>query len=147
MGQEGTEGSGTGLIHIVDFSVHFARIYEQAAANDVDFVDDFIEHVESNGLKGLPGRLKYSWDVPVDDPRFASKSQYAKKYSLWHYHFGMGKDGFDQSRPYGDWTSQWILHLRRHSCGSRTTIVDWDSHPPFELPRLDRLWTTDEAPY
>lgn len=147
MGQEGTEGKGTGLIHMVDMSVSFAHIYNRAPANDIDFVDDFIEHVEKHGLEGLPGRLKYSWDIHKDDPHFASKTQYAKKYLLWHYHVGVGQGGYDESRPYGDWTSQWVLHLRRHSCGTRTTIVDWDSHPPFTLPKVATLWRPDEDPF
>lgn len=147
MGQEGAEGKGTGVIHVVDFSVHFAKVYQTAPANDLDFVDDFVEHVEVNGLKGLPGRLKISWDVDPNDPLFASKCQYAMKYNLWHYHLGMGKGGYDQSRAHGDWTSEWILHLRVHPCGKRTTIVDWDPHPPFALPNPKILWTDGEDPY
>ncbi|HBP0349478.1 hypothetical protein ACM77G_02435 [Pseudomonas aeruginosa] len=147
MGQEGAEGKGASVIHVVDFSVHFAKIYDTAPANDQDFVDDFVEHVESNGLEGLPGRLKISWSIDSNDPQYSTKSQYAKKYQLWHYHVGIGKGGYDQARPYGDWTSQWILHLRRHECGQRTTIVDWDSHPPFTLPKLETLWVPGEEPF
>lgn len=146
MGQESIEGSRTGLIHIVDFSVHFSKIYDTAPANDQDFIDDFVEHVETNGLTGLPGRLKASWDIHRDDPQFATKCQYAKKYALWHYHVGVGKGGYDQSNPYGDWTSQWVLHLRRHNDGNRTTVVDWDPHPPFTLPALGTLWIPGEEP-
>lgn len=147
MGQEGAEGKGAGVIHVVDFSVHFARIYNTAPANDIDLVDDFIEHVESNGLEGLPGRLKFSWDIDPNDGRYASKSRYAKTYNLWHYHVGIGTGGYDQNRPYGDWTSKYVLHLRRHACGERTTIVDLDPHPPFTLPDLDTLWVKGEEPY
>lgn len=152
MGQEGTEGPGTRIVHIVDFSVHFAKIYDTACANDdtdigIDRVDDFIEHVEQKGLINLPGRLKNSWDVDPQDPLFASKTQFAKKYRLWHYHIGVGKGGYDESRPYGDWTSQWVIHLRLHECGTRSTIVDWDPHPPFRLPSNDRLWRKGEVPF
>lgn len=147
MGQEGTEGTGTRVVHIVDFSVHFAKIYDTAPSNDIDCVDDFVEHVEQNGLIALPGRLKFSWDVDSNDPNFASKTQFAKKYRLWHYHIGVGKGGYDESRPYGDWTSEWVIHLRRHDCGTRSTIVDWDPHPPFRLPSNDRLWRKDEDPF
>ncbi|KWS35891.1 hypothetical protein AL065_01100 [Pseudomonas amygdali pv. ulmi] len=147
MGGEGAEGTQTRVIHIVDLSTHFAKIYGTAPANDIDFIDDFIEHVEENGLDGLPGRLKISWDIHKDDPLYARKSQYAKKYDLWHYHVGVGKGGYDQTKPYGDWTSQWVIHLRRHPCGTRTTIVDWDPHPPFILPQPNTLWTPGEEPY
>ena len=147
MGQEGTEGTEPSLVHIVDFSVHFARIYSTAPANDIELVDDFIEHVEVHGLSKLPGRLKASWDISPDDPQFASKSQYAKKYLLWHYHIGVGKNGYNKSNPYGDWTSEWVLHLRVHGCGGRTTIVDWDPHPPFVLPGKTILWRPGEDPY
>lgn len=147
MGEKGAEGTSTGVIHVVDFSVSFAKIYDRVAANDIDFIDDFVEHVEANGFNNLPGRLKISWDVDKDDPQFASKTVYAKKYNLWHYHLGMGKGGFDQSRPYGDWTSEWVIHLRRHPCGTRTTIVDWDPHPPFALPRPETLWGPGEDPF
>ncbi|WP_312623300.1 hypothetical protein [Pseudomonas juntendi] len=147
MGQEGAEGKGAGVIHIVDFSVHFARIYSTVPANDIDLVDDFIEHVEANGLTDLPGRLKFSWDISPNDRQYASKSQYAKKYNLWHYHVGIGKDGYDKGRPYGDWTSQFVLHLRKHECGQRTTIVDLDPHPPFTLPLEDTLWLPGEKPF
>lgn len=141
MGSESTEGTA---IHIVDFSVHFARIYSAIAANDAEFIDDFVDHVEQNGLNGLPGRLKCSWDISADDPMYASKSQYAKTWNLWHYHLGM--PAYDTAKGHGNYTSEWILHLRRHPCGSRTTIVDWDSHPPFALPKQAYLWLPDESP-
>jgi hypothetical protein len=141
MGSEGTSGAPK---HVIDFSVHFAKIYDVVAANDADFIDSFIEHAEEHGLVGLPGRLKCSWDIPPDDPQFASKTQYAKKWNLWHYHVGMPH--YDMTNGHGDFTSQWVLHLRRHPCGLYTTIVDWDPHPPFVLPKENTLWRPGESP-
>lgn len=141
MGKEGVEEKPK---HIVDFSVHFAKVYVAIAANEAQYIDNFIEHVEENGLIGLPGRLKASWDIPKDDPQFNSKNTYAKKHNLWHYHLGMNT--YDMTNGHGDYTSEWVLHLRRHPCGLYTTIVDWDPHPPFVLPTPKVLWRPNEKP-
>lgn len=122
---------------IVDMSVHFAQVYATLPANDSDPIDKFIDHVENNGLVGLPGRLKYSWDIPSDDGLWQTKFQYAKSNNLWHYHIGL--PSYDQTKPVGDQTSEWVLHLIRHPCGFRTTIVHWDKHPPFKLPEPHHL--------
>lgn len=118
--------------HVVDLSIHFAKIYVGVAANDSYFIDTFIDHVQEHGLINLKGRLKPSWDVPNDDPFWKKKVDFARHWDLWHYHLGMPE--YDESNGHGDCTSQWVLHLRRHPCGTRTEIVDWDKHPPFQLP-------------
>ena len=139
-----SEAAGT-IQHVVDLSINFAQIYSTIAANDSKFVDDFIDHVEQYGLNGLPGRLKPSWDIPTNDPFWLKKVQFAQQWHLWHYHLGM--PSFDQSKGHGDYTSEWVLHLRRPPCGTRTIIVDWDKHPPFELPKEKYfLMLGDEQP-
>ncbi|WP_138726254.1 hypothetical protein [Pseudomonas sp. FSL W5-0203] len=119
--------------HVVDLSILFSRIYLTVAANDGEILDRFINHAQTHGLENLPGRLKPSWDVHRDDPFFLKKVEYARHWDLWHYHVGMPY--FDETNGHGDFTSEWVLHLRRLPCGTRTQIVDWDKHPPFELPK------------
>ncbi|UVM28782.1 hypothetical protein [Pseudomonas sp. B21-021] len=132
--------------HVVDLSIHFARIYLNVAANDAVYIDHFIDHVQVNGLENLKGRLKPSWDVPKDDPFWLKKVQFARHWDLWHYHLGM--PDYDETNGHGDCTSQWVLHLRRHPDGNRTQIVDWDKHPPFALPDEKYfIMPGDEAPF
>lgn len=59
--------------HVVDLSIHFAKVYMTVAANDGEILDRFINHVQNHGLENLPGRLKPSWDVPKQDPFFLKK--------------------------------------------------------------------------
>lgn len=128
--------------HIVDMSLHFARAYDRLAANDpkVDSINQFIDHVETSGFSGLPGRIKKSDDINPNIPGWRAKIEYVRANNLWHYH--MGYPCWDESRPPGDWTSQYVLHLMRHECGERTTIIHYSEHPPFKLPQPNFLWMT-----
>lgn len=123
---------------IIDMSVNFAKIYTRLPANQSDFIDNFIDHVEEKGLIGLPGRLKQSDDIPTSDKDWLVKVKYAQKYNLWHYHAGY--PAWDMTKPLGDWTSQWVLHMMMHPCGARSTLVHWDLHPPFNLPKKPQLF-------
>lgn len=122
--------------HEVDFSVHFSRIFIMLPANDARFISDFVTAVETNGLDNMQGRLKSSCDIPTDDPQWREKVQFVQKWNLWHYHIGLPT--YDTTNGHGDYTSRWYLHLRRHT-PEYTTIVDWDFHPPFELPKAGYL--------
>lgn len=126
----------------VDLSIHFARIFDCLPSNDSFKVQSFIDHVEENGLIGLPGRLKPSTGVPPDDPFWLKKVTFARHWDLYHYHVGVPI--WDQSREVGDHTSEWVLHLRvPGNEGENIIIVDWDSHPPFQLPKEQYFITFD----
>ena len=128
----------------VDVSVHFARLMQHMPANDNFKVQSFIDHVEQHGLIGLPGRLKCSTEVPTDDPCWLSKVTFARTWDLKHYHVGVPY--WDYSKPQGDYTSEWVLHLRVPSQDSETIIiVDWDSPPPFQLPKEQYFVTFDDT--
>ena len=120
------------IVHIVNMSDHFEIDYLNMAANEALPIDTFITHVESNGMISLPGRLKRSDNVPTDDGLWLKKVLFARENNLWHYHVGF--PFYDAGKSYGDQTSEYVLHLQRHPCGTRTTILHWDKHPPFRLP-------------
>lgn len=127
----------------VDVSIHFARLMQTMPKNDNIKVQSFIDHVEQHGLIGLPGRLKCSAEVLTDDPQWLTKVTYARHWDLKHYHVGV--PFWDDSRALGDYTSEWVLHLRVPSKEGETIIVvDWDSHPPFQLPKEQYFVTFDE---
>ncbi|WP_141228172.1 hypothetical protein [Pseudomonas fragi] len=123
--------------YIIDMSRHFSQFYLLLPANQSDFIDEFIEHAETNGLSGLEGRLKKSDEIPTSDRLWLTKVKYAQKHNLWHYHAGYPR--WDMSKPFGDRTSEWVLHFMQHPCGTRSTLVHWDKHPPFQLPKSTQL--------
>ncbi|VEF08474.1 Uncharacterised protein [Pseudomonas fluorescens] len=126
--------------HIVNMSDHFEITYLDMAANELFPVDNFITHVEENGLILLEGRLKKSDDIPTDDGEWLKKVLFVREHNLWHYHIGY--PSYDPGKPFGDRTSEYVLHLQRHPCGTKTTIVHWAKHPPFKLPSLDYFIAT-----
>lgn len=147
MGTEPTESTGQPPF-IVDMSVSFARIYAMLPANESQPIDNLIDHVEANGFAGLPGRLKKSDDINPDTPGWAAKISLVRTFNLWHYHAGFPY--WDESRPLGDFTSEYVIQMMRHPCGYRTTLVTWTKHPPFRLPHLHELLlpgqTLDDLP-
>lgn len=136
MGTEATEGKGS-TTYLVDMSVRFAQIYATMSANQADFVDGFVEHFEKQGILGLEGRFKKSDNVRNNDPFWLRKVKFAQDNFLWHYHIGY--PSFDESKPFGDRTSQYILHVTLTPCKRESLLVGWGKHPPFILPSLDDL--------
>ncbi len=147
MGTEPTESTGQPPF-IVDMSVSFARIYARLPANESQPIDDLIDHVEAKGLTGLPGRLKKSDDINPSTAGWLAKVNFVRTFNLYHYHAGFPV--WDLSRPHGDYTSEWVIQMMLSPCGYRTTLVTWNKHPPFELPKPHELLmpgqTLDDLP-
>ena len=102
---------------------------------DRQLINKFIVHIQNFDFTNLEGRNKSSDNVHKDDPHFAQKVQYARENHLWHYHIGIL--AFDLSKPFGDRTSEYVLHYQRFS--DRIKIVDYSAHPPFNLPSASYL--------
>ncbi|QIW16085.1 hypothetical protein A4G20_06945 [Pasteurellaceae bacterium RH1A] len=90
----------------------------------------FKEHLETYGFEHLAGRNKPSDEVPKDDPYWSKKVAIAQQYHLWHYHIGI--PGYDKSKGFGNYTSEYILHYIKGD--GFIKIVDFTAHPPFKLP-------------
>ena len=103
---------------------------------DKEKIADFYLHLQSHGFTGLPGRNKCSQDVPSQHPEFLRTLQYAKDYNLHHYHIGIAV--YDQSNPFGDWTSEYVLHYMLVDANT-VRIAEMNAHPPFKLPSIDYL--------
>lgn len=93
---------------------------------------EFIKHVQNHGLTDLEGRNKTSEDVPKDDVEFVRKVKTAQAHKLWHYHIGIVD--YDFSKPYGDRTSEYVLHYKNEKIPDEIRIVDYSAHPPFRPP-------------
>ena len=121
------------------FEVTFGQIFidhfNHFPIPDQDKIYDFVEHLENRGVEGLPGRNKSSEDVPKEDPQFLAKVKYAQKYNLWHYHIGI--PFYDEDRPYGDWTSEYVVHYILKE--NEVILVDMGDHPPLQLPKENYL--------
>ncbi len=114
----------------VSFGEVFINHLTNFPTEDQKKIFDFASHITINGFSGLPGRVKQSTDVDKNDHKFLEKVRYARDNNLWHYHIGI--PSYDESKPYGDWTSKYVLHYTH--LGNDVIIVDMDSHPPFNLP-------------
>lgn len=99
---------------------------------DRDLIRKFINHVKANGFDGLEGRNKSSDNVPKDDPDFVTKVQLAQRCKLWHYHIGI--DEYDYDKPFGDRTSEYVVHYKNEHTPGDIKVVDFSPHPPFRPP-------------
>ena len=119
----------------IEYGLLFRKEFANFPAKDQEAIAKFIEHILKFGFTNLEGRNKSSDNVHKDDPYFAQKVQYARENHLWHYHIGIL--AFDLSKPFGDRTSEYVLHYQRLS--DRIKIVDYSAHPPFNLPSASYL--------
>ncbi|EIC4352181.1 hypothetical protein LJS80_001116 [Salmonella enterica] len=99
---------------------------------DQQKIFSFIRHVQSKGLDGLEGRNKNSDNVPTDDPDFIAKVKIALEHKLWHYHIGI--TSYNRNKPYGDRTSEYILHYKNQINPGEVKVIDFSLHPPFRPP-------------
>ncbi len=123
-------------MYTVSYGEIFLKSFKHYPANDRAKIQEFIEHYECHGLQNLSGRIKKSSEVSNDDPLFASKVSFANENNLWHYHIGIPE--YDDSKNSGDWTSEYLLHYQEIS-NFEIKIVDFDTHPPFNLPSVKYL--------
>ena len=122
-------------VFIVKMGRLFAKYAQNFPERDKRAIKDFIDHIKTKGFSGLEGRNKQSDDVLFSDPDFVKKVEYATNNHLWHYHIGILQ--YDLTKPYGDRTSEYILHYQR--LGEVVKIVDYSPHPPFQLPTENYL--------
>ena len=120
---------------IIAKSKLFEKHYQNFPQRDKEYIARFIAHILTQGFSGLEGRNKQSDDVLFSDPDFVKKVEYATNNHLWHYHIGILQ--YDLTKPYGDRTSEYILHYQR--LGEVMKIVDYSPHPPFQLPTENYL--------
>lgn len=120
---------------IIAKSKLFEKHYQNFPQRDKEYIARFIAHILTQGFSGLEGRNKQSDDVLFSDPDFVKKVEYATNNHLWHYHIGILQ--YDLTKPYGDRTSEYILHYQR--LGEVVKIVDYSPHPPFQLPTENYL--------
>ncbi|HHL0960296.1 TPA: hypothetical protein ACQVH3_005083 [Serratia marcescens] len=113
------------------FSRAFQKNYKNFPEADRRKIWEFREHVKRIGMKNLEGRNKNSDCVNKDDPNFISKVKFAVKHDLWHYHIGIAR--YDTKKPFGDRTSEWVLHYINHQ-PEQIKVVDMGRHPPFIAP-------------
>ncbi|EOJ9005026.1 hypothetical protein ACOVH1_003369 [Klebsiella pneumoniae] len=120
----------------VDVSVtaHFRARYRQFPPKSRQRISTFINEVMKNGFANLEGRNKFSDDVSPDDPDFIAKVQFVYEHCLWHYHVGI--HDYEMDKPYGDRTSMFVLHYKRHNPAS-ISVNHLSPHPPFTLPTLE----------
>ena len=118
--------------------------YQKYPEEDRQKIRTFALHVEKNGFCDLPGRNKFS-GPPTDAGKpltgeAASAHALAEEYNLWHYHVGI-KTYIRKNKKYGDYTSNKVVHYSRQPKLIR--IVDVNKHPPFHLPRMRYLLSTE----
>ena len=93
----------------------------------------FVQQVQQHGLHGLQGRNKSSIPTNPHTKKERANFDYAQKYCLWHYHIGIP----NYVGEFGDMTSEYILHYQRFD--DKIVLASISSHPPFELPSIDKL--------
>ncbi|MDG6266804.1 hypothetical protein P9J89_00990 [Glaesserella parasuis] len=124
---------------MANLTIEYGSLFRKEFANfpvkDQDAIVEFVEHILKFGFTNLEGRNKSSDNVHKNDPHFAQKVKYARENHLWHYHIGIL--AFDLSKPFGDRTSEYVLHYQGFS--DRVKIVDYSAHPPFNLPTASYL--------
>ena len=122
----------------VSITEDFKAIFKTLSRNDQLKVSKFIQHVKTHGMKNLAGRNKSSDHVPSSNPQWLARARYAQKNNLWHYHIGIPNY---VGNKYGDLTSQYIVHYVKQDGFIR--LVDLSTHPPFQLPSINKLQSTD----
>ncbi|EDW4373516.1 hypothetical protein AAA67_004416 [Salmonella enterica subsp. diarizonae] len=110
----------------------FAKELLNLPKKDRELIQNFINHVKTRGLVELEGRNKSFENVPSDDRDFLSKVKLAQRCKLWHYHIGI--TAYNYSKPFGDRTSEYVLHYKNEHAPGEIKIIDFSRHPPFRPP-------------
>lgn len=115
----------------VDFLPKFLKQLDTLKPSIQDVVADFVDYVETHGLRKLQGRNKSSALSYAHTKKQQADFDYAQKHCLWHYHIGIPC----YVGEFGDKTSEYILHYQRFD--DKIVLVALTAHPPFVLPTLD----------
>lgn len=141
-------GSGTGQKdgyasvkeYSVDYSESFLKYYDAAAQtgliNQLDCIDDFIDHFCDKGLGGWRGKVSPSTRLPENYPDRDVVIKYAETHQLWHVHIG---DPHFEKSQYGNYlVSDGVLHFQRKS-PYLIKIISVSYHKPMELPDEEEI--------
>ncbi|NWO06871.1 MAG: hypothetical protein HLX50_14600 [Alteromonadaceae bacterium] len=95
----------------------------------------FVKHVMKSGLGQLPGKLKKSDNVPLNEPNRDRRIKTAKDYNLYHYH--LGTPCWEESENGCFKTSDDVIifskKIDKKAGLTRVILVGFSSHP-VELP-------------
>lgn len=117
---------------LVEFGATFLKFYsERFSDTTVEKIDDFIEHVEENGLRNWTGKISPSNKVPDTYPDQKALINKANTYKLWHAHIG---DPYFEDTWHGKYkVSDWVVHFQRFS-DYHIKLLELDYHNPMTLP-------------
>jgi len=119
----------------VTYSQSFISLMKTLSIEELKLIGDFVTLLKTTGYSSLPGRNKPSTEVSENHANRIKLIQYAIEKELWHYHVGHVK--YNQSKPFGDWTSSYVVHYQNGKNNAR--FVHYDSHPPMLLPQKSSL--------
>ena len=120
----------------VTYSQSFIRLMKTLSTEELKLIGDFVTLLKTTGYSSLPGRNKPSTEVSKNHAHRIKLIQYAIDKDLWHYHVGHVK--YNQSKPFGDWTSSHVIHYQNGE-NSNARFVHYASHPPMRLPHKSSL--------
>ena len=98
-------------------------------------VTKFVVQINKNGFVNLEGRNKQSNDPDSDKPCYLEKVTFANEHKLFHYHIGVGH----YAGPFGDKTSEFVVHYSYCQLEKAASIISVAPHPPFNLPTTEEL--------
>lgn len=119
-------------------SENFLALISGLTDEEIELIGNFQVHFMKHGFEGLPGRNKASTGVSPNHVRQIELIQYAISKKLWHYHIGY--QSYRSHNPFGDWTSNFVVHYQNFVDDNGTiNLVDYAAHPPMKLPKEETL--------
>ncbi len=119
----------------VDFGETFLLYYTERFSNTtISKIDDFIEHVEHNGVRGWVGKVSPSDRVPHSYPERNIIIQHARNHKLWHAH--LGDPSFKESHHGSYKVSEWVIHFQYFN-NYHIKLLELGYHDPMYLPTID----------
>lgn len=126
-------GSGDKNPGTVDFADTFLKYYDtRYSKTTISRIDDFIEHVEANGVHNWVGKVSRSDNVPEQAEDRDKIISYAQQYNLWHAH--IGDPDFDETEHGRYKVSDWVIHFQYFN-NYHIKLLELDSHNPMSLPK------------
>lgn len=95
----------------------------------------FVKHVKTKGLGTLPGKVKKSDQVPLNEPNRDRRIKTAQEFNLYHYH--LGTPCWEESDNGNYKTSDDVIIFSKQvdkEAGITTLILTGFSSHPVELP-------------
>lgn len=141
MGEKKPKDSNSTEIESTEYTVIFSSEFDYyynnvCTENQLDLIDDFIEHYERNGLKNWKGKIACSSNVPNYYKDHNERKSLAIQYNLKHVHIGypewITKEGYTYS------TSDQVIHFQKISY-KEIKLLTLSRHRPMELPTLENI--------